>query len=99
MKLSVVIQLVLLISLGILEAQDFLDELANSRRLNGEQTVKAFGEAGNNAKLSTLTILSDKKAIALATIIDSEGYCVTKASELEGKQISQLLHQTLKKYL
>ena len=30
MKLSVVIQLVLLISLGILEAQDFLDELANS---------------------------------------------------------------------
>ena len=85
-RLIITFQVLTLFSINIIEAQDFLDELPTSRRLNGKQTVKAFGIAGDNAKLSTITILSDKKAIALATIIDSDGYCVTKASELEGQE-------------
>jgi len=72
-------------------AQDFLDELPSSRRLNGKSTVLAFGEAGVSAKDSTLTVLSNGKAIALATVLDPEGYVVTKASELEGmKDLSAL---------
>lgn len=65
-------------------AQDFLDELSSSRRLNGKTTILAFGEAGDAAKQSTLIVLNEGKAIALATAIDNEGHIVTKASELEG---------------
>jgi len=66
--------------------QDFLDELPSSRRLNGKSTVRAFGDAGESAKDSTLIVLSNGKAIALATVLDSQGYAVTKASELEGME-------------
>ena len=65
---------------------DFLDELPMSRRLNGSITVKAFGEAGEAARASTLVILKDGKACALATAIDAEGHVVTKSSELEGAE-------------
>ena len=61
-RLIITFQVLTLFSINIIEAQDFLDELPTSRRLNGKQTVKAFGIAGDNAKLSTITILSDKKA-------------------------------------
>jgi len=74
--------------------QDFLDELPSSRRLNGESTVLAFGEAGISAKDSTLTVLSNGKAIALATVMDTEGYVVTKASELEGMEDLSALSST-----
>jgi S1-C subfamily serine protease len=83
-KLTIIAQIHLVLLLGTLNAQDFLDELPTSRRLNGKQTTKAFGDAGVNAKRSTITIISNDKALALATIIDSNGYCITKASELEG---------------
>ena len=82
-KFTIIAQINLVLLLGTLNAQDFLDELPTSRRLNGKQTTKAFGEAGDNAKRSTITVISNDKAIALATIIDSDGYCITKASELE----------------
>lgn len=65
-------------------AQSSLDELPPELRLNGSETVKAFGDPGEIARQSTLTILAEGKAIALATAIDADGYLVTKASELEG---------------
>ena len=90
MKQLVQIKVVALI-LSLLAAsgalgQDFLDELPKSRRLNGESTILAFGAAGASAKDSTLTVLSNGKAIALATVLDPEGHAVTKASELEGME-------------
>ena len=96
-RLIITFQVLSLLSINNIEAQDFLDELPTSRRLNGKQTVKAFGIAGDIAKLSTITILSDKKAIALATIIDSDGYCVTKASELEGQNKFSAISPTSQK--
>ena len=96
-RLIITFQVLILLSINNIEAQDFLDELPTSRRLNGKQTVKAFGIAGDKAKLSTITILSDKKAIALATIIDSNGYCVTKASELEGQNKFSAISPTSQK--
>jgi serine protease Do len=89
--MKVVALLLPLLAVSETSAQDFLDELPSSRRLNGKSTVLAFGEAGASAKNSTLTVLNNGKAIALATVLDPEGYVVTKASELEGmKDLSAL---------
>ncbi|MEO1860999.1 MAG: PDZ domain-containing protein [Verrucomicrobiales bacterium] len=90
-KMKVAALLLPLLVVSEASAQDFLDELPSSRRLNGKSTVLAFGEAGVSAKDSTLTVLNNGKAIALATVLDPEGYVVTKASELEGmKDLSAL---------
>ena len=50
-RLIITFQVLILLSINNIEAQDFLDELPTSRRLNGKQTVKAFGIAGDKAKL------------------------------------------------
>jgi len=90
-QMKVAALLLPLLAVSETSAQDFLDELPSSRRLNGKSTVLAFGEAGASAKGSTLTVLNNGKAIALATVLDPEGYVVTKASELEGmKDLSAL---------
>ncbi len=65
-------------------AQSVLDELHPDLRLNGSRTVRSFGAAGDDARASTLPLLAEGKAIALATAIDPAGHLVTKASELEG---------------
>ncbi len=64
-------------------AQNSPDELPSNLRLNGAETVRAFGAGGEAARLSTLTILQDGKNVALATAIDPEGHLLTKSSELE----------------
>ena len=48
-RLIITFQVLILLSINNIEAQDFLDELPTSRRLNGKQTVKAFGIAGDKA--------------------------------------------------
>ena len=83
LRLIITAQILLGLLICPISAQDFLDELPKSRRLNGKQTTEAFGLAGLSAKLSTVTVVSGDKALSLATIIDSDGYCITKASELE----------------
>ena len=65
-------------------ALDFLDELPSRFRLNGSSTVQAFGDAGVTAASATLVLTRKGASIALATPVDSAGYLVTKASEIEG---------------
>ena len=93
-QMKVVALLLPLLAVSEVSAQDFLDELPSSRRLNGKSTVLAFGDAGVSAKSSTLTVLSNGKAIALATVLDLEGHAVTKASELEGMEELSALSST-----
>lgn len=92
--MKVVALLLPLLAVSEVSAQDFLDELPSSRRLNGKSTVLAFGDAGVSAKSSTLTVLSNGKAIALATVLDIEGHAVTKASELEEMEELSALSST-----
>ena len=95
-RLQIKVAALILPSLAVSESsgQDFLDELPSSRRLNGKYTVRAFGEGGNSAKDSTLTVLSNGKAIALATVLDPQGHVITKASELEGMEDLSALSPT-----
>ena len=93
-KMKVAALLLPLLVVSEASAQDFLDELPSNRRLNGKSTVLAFGEAGTSAKDSTLTVLNNGKAIALATVLDPEGYVVTKASELERMEDLSALSST-----
>ncbi|MDB4721153.1 PDZ domain-containing protein [Verrucomicrobiales bacterium] len=93
-QMKVVALLLPLLAVSEVSAQDFLDELPSSRRLNGKSTVLAFGDAGVSAKSSTLTVLSNGKAIALATVLDIEGHAVTKASELEEMEELSALSST-----
>jgi len=64
-------------------AQDSLDGLPSNLRLNGAETVRAFGQGGETARLATLAITRKGEHIALATAIDTKGHLLTKASELE----------------
>jgi serine protease Do len=66
-------------------AQESPDELPSKLRLNGSETVRAFGQGGEAARLSTLVILQEGKNVALATVLDPEGHLLTKSSELEPK--------------
>ena len=68
-QLRLIITTQILVGLLIcpINAQDFLDELPKSRRLNGKQTTEAFGPAGLSAKLSTFTVVSGDKALSLAS--------------------------------
>ncbi|MEO8493830.1 MAG: hypothetical protein ABI614_02080, partial [Planctomycetota bacterium] len=62
--------------------------LARIRLLPGEnershRTIKgAFREAVGKANASTVILLADGSQVALGTIIQADGYVVTKASEL-----------------
>ena len=64
-------------------AQNSPDELPSALRLNGAETVRAFGQGGTAARQSTLAILQGGKNVALATAIDSAGHLLTKSSEIE----------------
>jgi serine protease Do len=66
-------------------AQNSPDELPSKLRLNGSETVRAFGRGGEAARLSTLAILQEGKNVALATVIDPDGHLLTKSSELESE--------------
>ena len=75
-------------------AIDFLDELPSRHRLNGSATVDAFGDAGGVAEQSTVVLIHDEIAVALAAAVDEQGHLVTKASEIEGMAEGDLLAAT-----
>jgi len=54
------------------------------------KVLAAFRDVVSNASRSTVKVLADGKQIALGTIVTSDGYVSTKASELRGKLQVQL---------
>lgn len=63
-----------------------VDALPASERLNGMDTVKAFTEASEAIRASTLTLHDpgERDPMAMATLV-APGVAVAKASDLEGK--------------
>jgi serine protease Do len=68
---------------SISQAQD-----SNSRR--SPEMLRAFRDVVSQAAKSTVRVLGDGAEVALATIVDSDGYLVTKYSELKGKLTCRL---------
>lgn len=58
--------------------------LPQSRLKNGTAVRGAFRSVVANARRSTVAIYSGGKQIALGTVVDSEGYILTKASRMTG---------------
>jgi serine protease Do len=56
---------------------------ANTRR--SPEMLKAFRDVVRQAAQSTARVLGDGAEVALATVIDADGYLITKYSELKGK--------------
>jgi serine protease Do len=54
------------------------------------KVLAAFRDVVSGASRSTVKVLADGKQIALGTIVTSDGYISTKASELKGKLQVQL---------
>ena len=52
---------------------------------NHTMVKAAFRDVVADASAATVVVLADDKRVALGTIVSSDGYIVTKASELRGK--------------
>lgn len=83
--------LALLLLLGA-ASESFAQQLEESRLKSGFAVRHAFREVVAEPGRSTVAVLSGKKQeqIALGSIIDSEGYILTKASEMKGKIVCRL---------
>jgi serine protease Do len=57
---------------------------------NHTMVKAAFRDVVADASAATVVVLADDKRVALGTVVSSDGYIVTKASELRGKLICKL---------
>lgn len=78
------------------ESGNWLERYSRFRALNRherdhESIRLAFRDVVNEPHKATVRVLSDGKSAALGSIVDSNGYILTKASELQGK-LSVKLH-------
>lgn len=64
--------------------------LASEERSNS-RVLAAFRDVVRSPAQSTVRVFSDGRKAALGAVVDSQGYVVTKASELKGKLECQLL--------
>ncbi len=80
MKKALAISLSLVFPLCLLQAAA-LDE---SLHTDGERVLSAFGDVGNIAKQSKITIMDGTKIRCQGTLVSDDGLIVTKYSELEG---------------
>jgi len=70
-------------------AQQQVGQLEGELRLNGKETWKAFDPVREVLQKSSAVIYDGWKSIAYGVIVSSDGYLVTKASEIEGvKELS-----------
>ncbi|MGH7128322.1 MAG: S1C family serine protease [Planctomycetaceae bacterium] len=58
--------------------------LSRSYLKNGAGVKQAFRDVVADASRATVQVYADGRHVALGTVVDSEGYVLTKASELEG---------------
>jgi serine protease Do len=73
--ISTVAAMLVMVGLG-------LPAVANEK--NHARILAAFRPVVQDATKSTVRVFSDGKRAALGTVVDSEGYIITKASELKG---------------
>ena len=66
------------------EDQSQTNSLEPAFRLNGIKTQDAFGPGKSKALLSTVRLMRNNKLIALGTLINADGYIITKASSCVG---------------
>ena len=78
--------IIILIAIGFVTPNLLAQRRSLSRqdRIDGERTTAAFAKAVDDQKQSTARILREGDLIALATIVSTNGFLVTKASELQG---------------
>ena len=65
-------------------AQQQVGQLEGELRLNGKETWKAFDPVREVLQESSAVVYDGWKSIAYGVIVSSDGYVVTKASEIEG---------------
>jgi hypothetical protein len=81
---------VLLAALAILSTRiENRSESAEQQR-NAYVVKSAFRDAVADATRSTVRVLCDDRRTALGVVVDSEGYILTKASELSGEVTCQV---------
>lgn len=78
----------------------FLDRLGRFRAVDrherDHESVRiAFKEVVNDSNKATVRVLSDDKAAVLGSIVDPQGYILTKGSELRGKLTIKLYDNRL----
>jgi len=56
--------------------------LHRKNRTNGKETIKAFDQASEGARQSTVTIFDGETKVALGTVVSSSGFILSKASNL-----------------
>jgi serine protease Do len=76
--------------LGGFEDENQTTFLEEQYRLNGIETQEAFGDSKRLAVKSTVRLIRNQKLIALGTIINADGYILTKASSCVGAREAQL---------
>ena len=66
----------------------WIDEVDNSWEVgkNHQRVRSAFRNVVSSARRSTVRILRGDRQVALGTIVDADGYILTKASEVQGEQ-------------
>jgi len=69
---------------------DSAEELDQNYLTNSLVVRQAFQEATSQASRSTVSIFSNGQKVSLGTVISSDGFVLTKASELKGKVQCQL---------
>src|SRR4051812_4868847 len=80
----------LLVTAG-LPAQPKLPPIAPENQRSSPKVLRAFREVVAQPSKSTVRVLgTDGKEVALGTIVEADGYIVTKASELQGKPVVKL---------
>ena len=65
-------------------AQQQVGQLEGEFRLNGKETWKAFDPVREVLQASSAVVYDGWKSIAYGVVVSSDGYLVTKASEIEG---------------
>ena len=72
------------LSIQLATAQQQLGQLEGEFRLNGKETWKAFDPIREVLQASSAVIYEGWKSIGYGVVVSSDGYLVTKASEIEG---------------
>lgn len=62
--------------------------LAEEQFKSGEQMLEAFAPVSRSSRESVVRILADGKAVALGTVVNSEGWIITKASEVRSGKLA-----------
>lgn len=77
------------------------EKLPGRLRTNGKETLLAVADLAERVRSVTVTILDDEEVVALGTVVRSDGWVATKASEVGWKTLvrlsdgSELIPQTV----